>query len=772
MGKKPMLFLMVIVLLVAAGLRMHRLALDSVWWDEGVSVWMARMPIGDMLLQTANDTHPPLSYMLLHGWRLLVGEEEFALRMQSVLFGVLTVAVTYQIGRVVGDRRVGTAAAALTALAALTVWWSQEIRMYALSTLLAVVALWAALQLFVRSKHPLRWSIGLGVSIGLGLLTFYLFASVVLALNLAFAIAFVMALVKQRQPWELLKWWAAAQAIGLVFFVPWLGFALQYAPTWSAVAEPVAFGQVVLLYLSTIFTANAMNIEQYLPLLIIGLLALLTAVAVTGMGAKADRRVIWAALLVCLILPPALVYMLALPRAQFYRPTPSPRYFLLLAVPVYVLIAWGAVRLGRYAGAVLLTAVIALSAWSLNRYYSGLRLNDDYLSMVDVLEAQVQPGDAVVLNNDTDWPIFTYHYPYPYDRHITKTQVVRDEKYAAGLLNDYRNSHTGLWLVQTPYAAVTDPNDNLVKYITARSWLQARYTFPEGELLFFALGPDRANIGVFEQAQAWPGGFHTQTASIAPGVELAGYTRPVPETPAGSQIVIGLGWQAEGVQGEWPAAIKLIGADGSEIVSTPIVITAAGSGREQRFRAVEVFVPVNAPGGNAQIVFAAGESWQPLDTIRILPRGSAVQSAVIPQTADRVGVRFGDLLALTAANLPDQTVWRPGERIPLTLYWQAEQPIAERYKVFVHVVGEAYNPDTDNTIWGQQDQEPRGGTAPTTAWFPGAVVEDGYLVPIREDAPPGMYEIRVGLYDPLSGLRLPTPNSDSIRLLTITIAED
>ena len=42
----------------------------------------------------------------------------------------------------------------------------------------------------------------------------------------------------------------------------------------------------------------------------------------------------------------------------------------------------------------------------------------------------------------------------------------------------------------------------------------------------------------------------------------------------------------------------------------------------------------------------------------------------------------------------------------MTLYWVADAPIPERYKVFVHVVGETPNTETNNFVWGQQDQEP------------------------------------------------------------------
>jgi hypothetical protein len=50
---------------------------------------------------------------------------------------------------------------------------------------------------------------------------------------------------------------------------------------------------------------------------------------------------------------------------------------------------------------------------------------------------------------------------------------------------------------------------------------------------------------------------------------------------------------------------------------------------------------------------------------------------------------------------------------------------------------------------------PVQGTAPTSGWLPGEVIEDHYEVPLAKDAPPWKYDIFVGMYDPLTGQRLP-----------------
>ncbi len=809
----PHIWILALVLLIAFGLRLHRLAYDSVWWDEGYSIWMARMPIGEMLFQTANDAHPPLSYLMLHGWRALVGDEEFALRVLSVFCGLLTVAASYQIGREVGGWKVGLAGSLLTAVARLPVWWSQEVRMYAPATLFAALALWAAIRLVMEKRRIWLWAAILAVSLGAGLMNLYLFGGVAIALNLAFPYAFFTA----KKRWRLTAAWASAQVGALALFLPWWFWATRYLPSWETPQAPVDLWFVIKLYLSTVFLGIATDIERYTPILI-GAIVVLVGMAVAvvipfrppisqqayspplqggqnpsrtpakagedwGVITKHHMIAAWVMLVIGVLLPPVLVYVLSLPRGQFNYPTPSPRYFLLLSTPVYVLVGWGAVamiqrwrRAGQVIGAVVLAGFVGMSAWSLHQYYAGLRLSDDYISIAATLEAFRQPDDTVILNNDTDWPIFAYHYPGEFKRHISKTQRIWDEPYAAGLLSDYRGKGA-VWLVQTRYAEVTDPDHYLSDWLRQRSWNWRTYTFPEAQVWFFAMNAERGDPKVVDIVGEWPEIMHPVDAPITDGVRLTGYTKPIPEVDAGSLMIVGLGWEKEAdLYEDWTIGVQILGADGEVITSTLVGLNSTSILVEKRFVNVELFIPPETPEGKAQIIFIANETWLPLDTITIRGRDvEPVESVELPESAQPFDMQYGAGIKLLGVDLPDQTTWEPGDGIPLTLYWQAQQPIPERYKVFVHLVGTEYNPETNNTVWGQQDQEPRNGADPTTSWRTGAIITDDYLIPVWEDAPPGDYLIQVGIYLPINGQRLPVfdeegvPVGDSVMVYEVTI---
>ncbi len=91
--------LLLAVLLLAFGLRFHKLEAQSFWNDEGNSARLSERAIPLIIEGTASDIHPPFYYLILRGWRELVGETEFGLRSFSAFVGVGTVAVTLALGK-------------------------------------------------------------------------------------------------------------------------------------------------------------------------------------------------------------------------------------------------------------------------------------------------------------------------------------------------------------------------------------------------------------------------------------------------------------------------------------------------------------------------------------------------------------------------------------------------------------------------------------------------------------------------------------------------
>lgn len=110
--------------------------------------------------------------------------------------------------------------------------------------------------------------------------------------------------------------------------------------------------------------------------------------------------------------------------------------------------------------------------------------------------------------------------------------------------------------------------------------------------------------------------------------------------------------------------------------------------------------------------------------------------------------RLGPQVRFLGYTLAEETV-EAGSMVRLDLFWQADEPLAERYSVFVHLV------DGDGRLVAQQDGEPVGGFRPTTTWRAGEVIHDRIGVLLPTDLAAGEYRLQVGMYRPESGDRLP-----------------
>ncbi len=116
--------------------------------------------------------------------------------------------------------------------------------------------------------------------------------------------------------------------------------------------------------------------------------------------------------------------------------------------------------------------------------------------------------------------------------------------------------------------------------------------------------------------------------------------------------------------------------------------------------------------------------------------------------------RFGERIDLTASAIG--LVPKPGNWVVcVRLEWQAEKPIAENYKVAVHIV------DASGALVAQYDSLPQGGLLPTSRWQPGQTVIDPLAIRLPASLPAGRYGVRLIVYDEASGQRLPAADGQA-----------
>ncbi len=153
------------------------------------------------------------------------------------------------------------------------------------------------------------------------------------------------------------------------------------------------------------------------------------------------------------------------------------------------------------------------------------------------------------------------------------------------------------------------------------------------------------------------------------------------------------------------------------------------------------------------------------------PAASIFHADAMPRVApqETIGARLGDHFALIGYD-----VTRAEATLTVTAYWGCIAETQQDYTVFVHLVGPT-NPATQSPVWAQDDTQPGRATYPTSRWLAGEVVVDEYRLAVPGGAPPGLYEIEMGMYTNTTGARLNMTDANGApmendRALTKTIA--
>jgi 4-amino-4-deoxy-L-arabinose transferase-like glycosyltransferase len=107
-------------------------------------------------------------------------------------------------------------------------------------------------------------------------------------------------------------------------------------------------------------------------------------------------------------------------------------------------------------------------------------------------------------------------------------------------------------------------------------------------------------------------------------------------------------------------------------------------------------------------------------------------------------------------------VFKPGEVVGLSVYWQVLGSPGQDYVVFIHLQP-AGQPDRN---LASRDTPPLQGAYPTGQWKAGEIVTDTPNLALPPDLPPGDYNLVMGLYLP-DGKFTPLPLADGTTAITL-----
>ncbi|HEX6293327.1 MAG TPA: glycosyltransferase family 39 protein [Herpetosiphonaceae bacterium] len=395
---------LIVLFLLALGLRSYRLEWNPIWLDEAYGYQLGHQGIGGIIGNTLVNVHPPL-YTILQ-W-LASGldtlHSEWGWRWPSVVLGAATVPVIYLLARTLTDVWSAVIAGFLAVLTPTHIFFSQESRPYALITFLAALTM-LLLHLRLRYGNRSLWGIYTALCI-LGLWSNYSFALIVSVQVLYLA-------------YSLRQWRSLLIHIGLLtlFFLPFLLIAVsplsQELDNYRA-TQPLTLTHTIQAVLAgeplryKVFWAHT-----WLPL-VFGGLALLGLPAAVRSWSSSPAAYHWLQVL----LPPIGFFGIAVPLFGIMLPVFEAKQFVVLLPSVFVLLAVGIHRLRQIRpawlhGLALLgicAVIIAGNLLALQRYWT-ITKSPEGLAVL-ALRERMQPDDAIVSLHYSVDAVLSFYLP-------------------------------------------------------------------------------------------------------------------------------------------------------------------------------------------------------------------------------------------------------------------------------------------------------------------------------------------------------------------------
>lgn len=774
--------------LLAFGLRLHRLDFQPLWGDEGWSFYFASTSLGQMVRLTAEDIHPPLYYALLAGWLRLVASTPEAARFLSVLFGTLLVPLAYRVAARLFDHSAGLATAAVVTLAPIAIYYSQEVRMYGLVTLLGLGSVYFFSQQmagrrrtkderrqreYVSPERTSRWGYILTTVGALYTLYYAVFIP-------AFQLIFFFATNKRQR----LSLWTAhpfirSLSVVVLLYVPWIVYAgtrlISYVQGKRTAEGYVPIG--LLRFIQSHITAFSLGHLSDTTQVLAWTSFLFLPIALLGLIYNVSRNkhlssIPLPSFLVALylLLPLLLGYLINL----LYPFTP--RYFertLMLAAPAWWLLLgaglawlWRRRRLllvGASAGILLIQTVMLLDFYNVPRYR-----DEDYRRLMTYVSARSTWEDVFLASYQ--WQVgFYYAYLSPprpalYEVPGWGETWAEDPARMCADLDALVSKHPRLWF--PAYQALGREWENEVESYLNRSAFptQVDWSLPNTKLLLYAQG---------DQLTATAGPFNFASRLLVKRAEAG--NRPV---EAGLGVVpVTLAWQKlDNLWSDHRVALRLTDDHGRTWAGRDSLpqggeasLTELSVG-EQLVDHHGLAVPAGTPPGSYQLRLsvydqADGRALDLLDaqgqpqgveailaTVQVISPKTPLPAQALPVQYPSMA-DFDERVRLVGYSLGDGP-FQAGDSLTFSLFWQALDDVNQPYVVFAQLQDETSQPVA------LSETPP---IYPSDRWSAGTLLRDPREIPLPATLPSGGYRLAVGLLSP-DGSRLPVDGDDQVVL--------
>ena len=754
--------LLLLIILVAFGLRIHQLDKSGFWLDEALTPLRSGYSVTDILSNriiiqegVTKDTHPPLYYLVIHFGRLLLGESDFSYRFPSALAGLLLIPLLFQLARRMENLKTALLVALLAAINPLQIWYAQEARMYTLLVLLATaatLALWRAM----TERHLFRW---LALYIVLASLAFYTHYTAIFLIG------------AQGLFWSCLLWrqghrrlLIGSAVLGLLVALPLLPFTIPRIFTGT---EASYFYVSPLVMLQDVVHGFGLGrtidwSQTSIKLLDLGVgLVLLAGLIAPRSGGKS--RCLRRAFLLAFLFAAVVGLMLGSLIKPMYMGVRhimvgSPAFLLLAALGLFSLDKlrrrFSSHRLFALLPLLGLTILLAGPLVSLNNlYHDPIYAKDDVRALIQYVDQHAGGNDLILYNDAIQLPL-QWHYQ---GRHDLSAAALPTYPHPAGgdtlsQLQTLSEQFDRIWFIGHLPADKRD-DGGLV-----RQWLADHLLAVD---TFSAHGLNlEVKVTAYTTAPVLvrdlPAGGHPLDVTFDELPHLQGIRLDFKEPAALPALWLDLYWQGDAPAADRQLRFALRGPD------QKIWLDHNHSFWPERAQpwpetglvrlTYHLPVPVGIPPGEYELMLLAWDKtsgqtsgdWQTLLPIELaasnswplLPEWTLICARVGYTCADSTTLRFDngiELLGLSAG-----APARPGHPVPMTLFWQAESPPVDlQYQI--EVLGPTGN------ILSTENRAPGADWLTADTWPLGTIVREQTGLYFPPETIPGRYQLRWSL---------------------------
>ncbi|MCB0027148.1 MAG: hypothetical protein KDE28_04520 [Anaerolineales bacterium] len=435
--------LFILLIWAALALFLYRIDGQSFWRDEALSVLRARQ---DWLSQWQNqnvidgvaspDLHPPLYFLLLTGWRSLLGESEFSYRLFSLFSQLLGLATLARLTKAMGS---GALSWTLALLSPFLWWYAQEARMYALMFWLGtliLLLLWRLLQVEKPGRYQYAAILGL-----LLLLTLIHYSG-------GFLLAFVLMvfLWRLRPSWSLI---ALAGGLLLVVVVAIVVVLDQRLFTLTLTGlTPAAWFRILNESVRTFSLGSAQAAFhlrwELLPFLTLFVVSLVQTVK-QGWEQGEWRPLFFTSggfLLLSLIFAAGSIVQVTFG---------NPRHFTLLAPFWFLALAHGVRVIWGWYRPVALALFLLCSFFSFQALQTAIQdppqIRDDMRGLAHYLDPLRQPGDVIVFHDAAMMAIYEIYALPELPARAIPAIFMSDDTLIRQSFYDFTAGHDRVWVV-------------------------------------------------------------------------------------------------------------------------------------------------------------------------------------------------------------------------------------------------------------------------------------------------------------------------------------